>query len=71
MTREEELEKVKGMDCSCNNSPTLRAKIISVGTFYCYMEVTPRVYSKDTTQDIFIGKQFSLPTSVAYNMYFN
>jgi len=65
-----ELLDVLGRDCSCNASPTLRAKLIRVGKIYCTLEITPREYSKDESQDIFIGKRFKIPTQHTHNMYF-
>ena len=65
-----ELNTVIGKDCSCNWSPTLRAKVISVGEHKSVLEVTPRVYSKDASQDLFIGKRFVLDNTLVQNMYF-
>ena len=65
-----ELNTVIGRDCSCNGSPTLRAKLISVTSLWCLLEVTPTAYSKNLSDNISVGKQFKLPTSVVHNMYF-
>lgn len=43
---EKELNTVVGRDCSCNGSPTLRAKLISVGSLWCLLEVTPTIYQR-------------------------
>jgi hypothetical protein len=65
-----ELNTAIGKDCSCNGSPTLRAKLISVGEYKSILEVTPRVYSRDTSQDVFIGKRFVMDNTLVQNMYF-
>ena len=70
MTHTQELNTVIGKDCSCNQSPTLRAKLISVGKHKSILEVTPRVYARDAFRDIFIGKKFTLDNTIAHNMYF-
>lgn len=65
-----ELLDVLGRDCSCNVSPTLRAKLIKVGKEYSTLETTARLSSKDKSQDIFIGKRFKMPIQHTHNMYF-
>ena len=65
-----ELNTAIGRDCSCNGSTTLRAKLVSVTSLWCLLEVTPTVYSKNLSDNISVGKQFKLPTSVVHNMYF-
>ena len=67
---EKELNKVIGKDCSCNGSPTLRAKLISVTSLWCRLEVTPTMYNRNQLANTSVGKQFKLPTSVVHNMYF-
>jgi hypothetical protein len=67
---EKELNTVIGKDCSCNGSPTLRAKLISVTSLWCRLEVTPTMYNRNQWANISVGKQFKLPTSVVHNMYF-
>ena len=66
-----ELECVIGKDCSCNGSPTLRAKLISVGEEFCILEVTPRVYSKDKSKDVFIGNRVRASLPYTYNLYYH
>ena len=66
----EELTTVIGKDCSCNQSPTLRAKLVTVGSLWCRLEVTPAMYNSNLKADISVGEQFKLPTSVVHNMYF-
>lgn len=69
MDRVKELVEVIGKDCSCNQSPTLRAKLISVETLWCLLEVTPTMYNRNQWANTSVGKQFKLPTSTVYNMY--
>ena len=35
MDKVRELVEVVGKDCPCNGSPTLRAKLVTVGTLWC------------------------------------
>lgn len=65
-----ELNTVIGKDCSCNNSPTLRAKLISVEALWCRLEVTPTMYNSNQETNSSVGKQFKLPTGIVHNMYF-
>jgi hypothetical protein len=65
-----ELNEVVGKDCSCNGSPTLRARLVSVGEEWCILEITPRVYSRDESKDVFIGNRVRVSTSYAYNLYY-
>ena len=67
---EKELNTVIGKDCSCNSSPTLRAKLISAESLWCLLEVTPPIYKSNQSTNASVGKQFKLPTSVVHNMYF-
>ncbi len=66
----EELNKVIGKDCSCNSSPTLRVKLVTVGSLWCRLEVTPAMYKNSQSNNNSVGQQFKLPTSVVHNMYF-
>ena len=70
MSKVKDLYTVIGRDCSCNGSPTLRGKLVSVTALWCLLEVTPTVYSKNLSDNISVDKQFKLPTSVVHNMYF-
>ena len=70
MDKMKELLEVIGKDCSCNQSPTLRAKLVTVGSLWCRLEVTPTMYNSNQETDSSVGKQFKLPTEVVYNMYF-
>ena len=65
-----ELNTVIGKDCSCNNSPTLRAKLISVEALWCLLEVTPTMYNSNLETNSSVGKQFYLRTEIVHNMYF-
>lgn len=53
---------------SCNQSPTNRAKLVSINKYTATMEVTPSQYG--ITEPNQVGKQFSIPTFVAWNCYF-
>lgn len=66
----EELTTVIGKDCSCNQSPTLRAKLVTVGSLWCRLEVTPTMYNSNLKANTSVGKQFKLPTEIVHNMYF-
>jgi hypothetical protein len=70
MDKMRELTEVIGRDCSCNGSPTLRAKLISVEPLWCLLEVTPTMYNRNQWANTSVGKQFKLPTYIAHNMYF-
>ena len=65
-----ELNTVIGKDCSCNGSPTLRAKLISVEVLWCLLEVTPTMYNRNQWANTSVGKQFRLPIQTVHNMYF-
>lgn len=70
MGKVKELYTVIGKDCSCNGSPTLRAKLISVGSLWCRLEVTPAIYKSNQSANCLVGTEFKVPTSVVHNMYF-
>ena len=70
MDKVKELTEVIGKDCSCNSSPTLRAKLISVGSLWCRLEITPPMYKSNQQDNSSVGKQFKLPTDIVHNMYF-
>ena len=70
MDKMKELIEVIGKDCSCNGSPTLRARLVTVGSLWCRLEVTPSIYNKDQQDNSSVGKQFKLPTEIVHNMYF-
>ena len=67
---EKELNTVIGKDCSCNGSPTLRAKLISAESLWCLLEVTPPIYKSNQSTNASVGKQFYLRTEIVHNMYF-
>jgi len=70
MTRTQDLNTVIGKDCSCNQSPTLRAKLISVGKHKSILQVTATMYSRAQWNNIYVGQKFILDTSTVHNMYF-
>ena len=70
MVMKKELNTVIGKDCSCNGSPTLRAKLISVTALWCLLEVTPTMYNRNQWANISVGKRFKLPIQTVHNMYF-
>jgi hypothetical protein len=70
MTRTQDLNTVIGKDCSCNQSPTLRAKLISVGKYKCTLEVRPTMYNRAQWSNIYAGNKFVLDTTTVHNMYF-
>jgi hypothetical protein len=65
-----ELKAVVGRDCSCNQSPTLKAKLISVGKYKCTLEVRPTMYNRNQWSNIYAGKKIILDTATVHNMYF-
>lgn len=65
-----QLQTMVGRDCSCNHSPTLRAKLISVGKHKCTLQVTPTMYNRAQWSNIYAGSKFVLDTSTVINMYF-
>lgn len=70
MDKVKELVEIIGKDCSCNQSPTLRAKLVAVGTLWCRLEVTPAMYNGNLKTNTSVGEQFKLPTEIVHNMYF-
>lgn len=70
MDKIRELTEVIGKDCSCNQSPTLRAKLVTVGSLWCRLEITPPMYKSNQSTNTSVGKQFKLPTEIVHNMYF-
>ena len=70
MDKIKELNTVVGKDCSCNGSPTLRAKLVTVGSLWCILEVTPTMYNRNQWSNTLVGKRFKLPIQTVHNMYF-
>lgn len=70
MDKMRELTEVIGKDCSCNQSPTLRVKLVTVGSLWCRLEVVPAIYKSIQSNNSSVGKQFKLPTYIVHNMYF-
>jgi hypothetical protein len=60
------LEKMVGQVASVNNSPTLSAKLISVGN-KCVWEVTPNRYGDRGNNRV--GEQFTLPAWISGNCF--
>jgi hypothetical protein len=71
MTRTQDLNTVIGKDCSCNQSPTLRAKLISVGKFKSILEVTATMYNRAQWSNAYVGQKITLDNSIIHNMYFS
>lgn len=57
------LEKMVGQEASVNQSPTLRAKLVSVDKF-CVWEVTPNHYGNNH-----VGERFTLPLWISENCF--
>lgn len=70
MDKVTELKQVVGLDCSCNGSPTLRARLLWVEQDFCTLEVTPTMYMKTSEANKKVGERFRLPTEIVHNMYF-
>jgi trehalose-6-phosphatase len=70
MTCTQELKTVIGKDCSCNQSPTLRAKLISVGKYKSIVEVRPTMYNRAQWSNAHVGQKITLDNSIIHNMYF-
>jgi hypothetical protein len=70
MDKISQLKQAVGLDCSCNQSPTLRAKLVNVGTSVCTLEVTPTMYNRNQWANTSVGRQFQVPTNIVHNMYF-
>ena len=70
MDKMRELTEVIGKDCSCNGSPTFRARLISVAPLWCLLEVTPAMYNSNQETNSSVGKLFYLRTEIVHNMYF-
>jgi hypothetical protein len=60
------LEKMVGQVASVNTSPTLSAKLISVGN-KCVWEVTPNRYGDRGNE--YIGETFYQPLSISGNCF--
>ena len=60
------LEKMIGQEAGVNTSPTLSAKLISVGN-KCVWEVTPNRYGDRGNE--YIGETFYQPLSISGNCF--
>ena len=69
MNQIEELKSVIGKDVSQNQSPTCRARLVSVGKSYCVFESVPSPYNKFTKPE-FVGVRYKVPNAWAWNAFF-
>jgi hypothetical protein len=70
MTHTDDLNTVIGKHCSCNVSPTLKAKLISVGKYKSTLEVTATMYSRAQWSNAHVGQKIVLDNNIIHNMYF-
>jgi hypothetical protein len=70
MDKISDLKTVIGKPCSCNQSPTLRAKLISVGKYKSTLEVTATMYSRAQWSNAHVGQKITLDNNIIHNMYF-
>ena len=70
MDKMRELTEVIGKDCSCNYSPTLKAKLISVGKYKSTLEVRPTMYNRAQWSNAHVGEKITLDNTIVHNMYF-
>jgi hypothetical protein len=70
MTHTHDLNTVIGKHCSCNASPTLKAKLISVGKYKSTLEVTATMYSRAQWSNVHVGQKIVLDNNIIHNMYF-
>ena len=65
-----DLQSVIGKSASCNYSPTLQSKLISINkeTGMCILEVTPSRY--DRVPNVQIGHQYEQAIQLVHNGYF-
>ena len=64
-----ELKKVIGKDVSQNQSPTCRARLVSVGKSNCIFESVPSPYDKFPKPE-FVGVKYKIPNWIAWNSFF-
>ncbi len=69
MNKITELKSVIGETTPQNQSPTLRAELISVGNTYCTFKVVAPLYNQ-TRGVSEIGKLYKVPTEYAWNAFF-
>jgi hypothetical protein len=64
-----ELKSVIGKDVSQNQSPTCRARLVSVGKSNCIFESVPSPYNKFPKPE-FVGVKYKVPNWIAWNSFF-
>ena len=64
-----ELKSVIGKDVSQNQSPTCRARLVSVGKANCTFESIPSPYNKFPKPE-FVGVKYKVPNWIAWNSFF-
>jgi len=64
-----ELKSVIGKDVSQNQSPTCRARLVSVGKSNCIFESVPSPYDKFPKAE-FVGVKYKIPNWIAWNSFF-
>jgi hypothetical protein len=69
MNQIQELKSVIGKDISQNQSPTCRARLVSVGKANCIFESVPSPYDKFPKPE-FVGVKYKVPNWIAWNSFF-
>jgi len=69
MNQIQELKSVIGKDVSQNQSPTCRARLVSVGKANCIFESVPSPYDKFPKSE-FVGVKYKVPNWIAWNSFF-
>jgi hypothetical protein len=64
-----ELKSVIGKEVSQNQSPTCRARLVSVGKSNCIFESVPSPYDKFPKPE-FVGVKYKIPNWIAWNSFF-
>ena len=64
-----ELKQVIGKDTSQNQSPTCRARLVSVGKSNCIFESVPSLYGQHPKPE-FVGVRYKIPNWIAWNSFF-
>jgi hypothetical protein len=63
------LKSVIGKDVSQNQSPTCRARLVSVGKTNCTFESVPSLYGPPPKKE-FVGVRYKVPNWIAWNSFF-
>jgi len=69
MNQIQELKSVIGKEVSQNQSPTCRARLVSVGKSNCIFESVPSPYDKFPKPE-FVGVKYKVPNWIAWNSFF-